>query len=149
MSRTILEPPPPFYRAGIAQSLWRLATSWTVRSSNSGGGEIFRNRPHRPWGPPSLLYNGYRVFPGGKAAGAWRWPPTPTTVEVKERVELYLYSPSGPSWPVQGWTLPLSLPTVLFNQQRKVELRSKAAEVSNRPLTCKPTPHHTPSYRED
>jgi hypothetical protein len=20
----------------------------------------------RPWGPPSLLYNGYRVFPGGK-----------------------------------------------------------------------------------
>ena len=23
-------------------------------------------------GPPSLLYNGYRVFPGGKAAGAWR-----------------------------------------------------------------------------
>jgi hypothetical protein len=23
--------------------------------------------PDRPWGPPSLLYNGYRVFPGGKA----------------------------------------------------------------------------------
>jgi hypothetical protein len=22
-------------------------------------------------GPTSLLYNGYRVFPGGKAAGAW------------------------------------------------------------------------------
>jgi hypothetical protein len=36
-----------------------------------GGGEIFRTRPDRPWGPPSLLYNGYRVFPGGKAAGAW------------------------------------------------------------------------------
>ena len=33
-------------------------------------GEIFRIRPDRPWGPPSLLYNGYRVFPGGKAAGA-------------------------------------------------------------------------------
>ena len=28
-------------------------------------GEIFR-RPDRLWGPPSLLYNGYRVFPGGK-----------------------------------------------------------------------------------
>jgi len=41
------------------------------------GGEIFRTRPDRPWGPPNLLYNGYRVFPGGKAAGAWRWPPTP------------------------------------------------------------------------
>jgi len=29
-------------------------------------GEIFRTCPYRSWGPPSLLYNGYRVFPGGK-----------------------------------------------------------------------------------
>ena len=28
-------------------------------------GEIFRIRPDRPWGPPSLLYNGYGLFPGG------------------------------------------------------------------------------------
>ena len=28
--------------------------------------------PDRPWGAPCLLYNGHRVFPGGKAAGAWR-----------------------------------------------------------------------------
>ena len=40
------------------------------------GGEIFRTRPDRPWGPPSLLYNWYQVFPGGKAAEVWRWPPT-------------------------------------------------------------------------
>jgi len=33
---------------------------------NPGGGEIFCTCPDRPWGPPSLLYNGYRVFPGGK-----------------------------------------------------------------------------------
>jgi hypothetical protein len=39
--------------------------------SNPGGDEIFRTRPDRRLGPPSLLYNGYRVFPGGKAAGAW------------------------------------------------------------------------------
>jgi len=64
------------------------------------GGEIFLTRPDRPWGPPSLLYNGYRVFPGGKAAGAWRWPPTPSSVKVKERVEPYLFSPLGPWWPV-------------------------------------------------
>jgi hypothetical protein len=38
---------------------------WTVRGSNPGGAEIFRTRPDRCWGPPSLLYNGYRVFPGG------------------------------------------------------------------------------------
>jgi hypothetical protein len=35
-------------------------------------GEIFVTRPDRPWAPPSLLYNGYRVIPGGKAAGSWR-----------------------------------------------------------------------------
>jgi len=39
--------------------------------SNPGGVEIFRTCPDRPWGPSSLLYNGYHVFPGGKnAAGA-------------------------------------------------------------------------------
>jgi hypothetical protein len=107
---------------GIAQSVYWLATGWTVRGSNSGfggllvsmlasgtqdrglapdrsrrifpagkihstpsfvqyqnnkvhdtrekksGGEIFRTRPNRPWGPPSLLYEGYRVFSGVKAA---------------------------------------------------------------------------------
>ena len=41
-----------------------------IESQWGEGGEIFR--PGRPWGPPSLLYNGYRVFPGGKVAGAWR-----------------------------------------------------------------------------
>jgi len=35
-------------------------------------GEIFRTRPDRPGYSPSLLYNGYIVFPGGKAADAWR-----------------------------------------------------------------------------
>jgi len=70
------------------------------------GGEIFRTCPDRPRGPPSFLYNGYRVFPGGKAVGAWRWSSTTSSAEVKERVELYLYSPSGPSWAVLGWTLP-------------------------------------------
>jgi hypothetical protein len=49
----------------------RLAKGWTFWGSNPVGGEIFRTRPDRPWGPPNLLYNGYRVFPGGKAAGAW------------------------------------------------------------------------------
>jgi hypothetical protein len=61
-----------------------------------GRGEIFRTCSDRPWGPPSLLYNGYRVFPGGKAAEAWRWLPTPSIAVVKEKVELYLYSPFGP-----------------------------------------------------
>jgi hypothetical protein len=29
-------------------------------------GEKFSAGPDRPWGSPSLMYNGYRVFPGGK-----------------------------------------------------------------------------------
>jgi len=47
-------------------------TGWTVRVSNPGRSESFRTCPDQSWGPPSLLYNGYRVFLGGKAAGAWR-----------------------------------------------------------------------------
>ena len=35
------------------------------------GGEIFRTRPDRSWGPPSLLYNRYRVIPEDKAARVW------------------------------------------------------------------------------
>ena len=50
----------------VAQTVQRLATGWQLRGSNPGGGEIFRTCPDRTWGPPSLLYNGYRVFPGGK-----------------------------------------------------------------------------------
>jgi hypothetical protein len=49
-----------------------------------------------------LLYNGYPVFPGGKAAGTWLLPHTPSSAEVKERVKLYFYSPSGPTWTVLG-----------------------------------------------
>jgi len=29
-------------------------------------GTRFSTRPNLPWTPPNLLYNGYRVFPGGK-----------------------------------------------------------------------------------
>jgi hypothetical protein len=35
------------------------------------------------------------LFPRGKSSEAWCWSPTPSSAEVKERVELYLYSPLG------------------------------------------------------
>jgi hypothetical protein len=57
---------------GIAQSVQQLATGWPCQGSNLREGEIFCTRLDRPWGPPSLLYDMYRVYPGGKAAGAWR-----------------------------------------------------------------------------
>jgi hypothetical protein len=36
------------------------------------------------------------LFWGGKAPAAWRWPTTPSSVNVKERVQLNLYSPPPP-----------------------------------------------------
>jgi hypothetical protein len=52
-----------------------------------------RDFPHlsAPWNPPNLLYNGYQFFPGGKVAGVWRWHLPQTSVEVKDRLELFLY----------------------------------------------------------
>ena len=63
------------------------------------GGEIFSTRPDRLRGPPSLLYTGPRVFPGGRAAGAWRGVDQPplSIAEVEGKVEVYMYPPSGPS----------------------------------------------------
>jgi len=49
----------------------RIATSWTVWGSKTGGGEVILTRPDRARGPPSLQYNGYSVFPGGTEDGAW------------------------------------------------------------------------------
>ena len=56
----------------IINSMWASQLSWYndwLRSGRSGdripvGGEIFRTCPDRLWGPLSLLYNGYWVFPG-------------------------------------------------------------------------------------
>jgi hypothetical protein len=63
----------------------------TVLGSNSDGSEIFRTRPYWPWGPPSLLYNEWRVsFPGVKRPGCGINHPPPSSTEVKEREELYL-----------------------------------------------------------
>jgi len=43
-------------------------------------------------------------FPGVKRQGRGVDHRQPSSAEVKERLELYLYSPSGPSWTVLGRT---------------------------------------------
>jgi hypothetical protein len=86
----------------VVQSVQRLATGWTVRGSNPDGGKIFRTFPDWPWGPPSLLYNGYRVFPGVESGrGVTLTPHTHLVSRSKNKVELYLYLPQGPLWPVK------------------------------------------------
>jgi hypothetical protein len=52
-------------------------------------------------------------FPGVNRPGRGGDHPTPSSARAKERVELYLYFPSGPSWSVLGRTLPL-----FWNQNR-------------------------------
>ena len=67
----------------------------------------FPHYPDWPWGPSSFLWNGYWVLPRVKWLGRGIDHPPPSSADVKERVQLYLYSPSGPLWPVIGWTLPI------------------------------------------
>jgi hypothetical protein len=74
-----------------------IATSYGLngRESNPGGGIIFRTRPDWLCGLlPSFLKNKYRVsFPGVKRPGSGVNHPPTSSAEVKEIVELYLYSP--------------------------------------------------------
>ena len=93
----------------------------------------------------------------GKTAGAWRWPPTSSISEVKERVELYLYTPpSGPSWPVTGWTLPLPLPLYCLPIWQIAQSTSTAAECAvtvlaldiNYSLYQRPIRHRKISFSE-
>jgi len=78
-------------------SVVRVATCYglDVPGIESREGE-FSVPVHPGPGPPILLYSGYPVVPGGKAAGTCRYSPSSTT-EVNERVELYFYSRSVPS----------------------------------------------------
>jgi hypothetical protein len=58
------------------------------------GGEIFRTHPNLPWGPSSLLCNGYRVsFPGIKRPGRGVIYPPPSSVELKKE---YSYNSTPP-----------------------------------------------------
>lgn len=76
------------------------------------GGEILRTCLDQPWSPHSLLYKGYGVpFPEIKWPGHGINHPPQSSAEVKERALLYLYSPSGFSWPVLGGNLPFYLST--------------------------------------
>ena len=56
---------------------------------------------------PASYTSGTGSFAGVKRSGRGVDHLPPSNPEVKKRVELYLYSPFGPSWPVLGWTLPL------------------------------------------
>ena len=56
-------------------------------------GEIFRTCSDRPWGPPSPLYNGYRVFPGGKERPGRDADHSPPSSAVVMKGESYISTP--------------------------------------------------------
>jgi hypothetical protein len=66
-------------------------------------------------------------FPGVKGPGRGVDHPPPYIAEVKERVELYVYSPSGPSWSVLGWTSPFTFTFLNPALDRRVYLTAPAA----------------------
>jgi len=55
-----------------------------------------------PGAHPASYRMGTGSFPGVKQLGHGVDHPPPSRAEVKERVELYLYSPSGSSWSILG-----------------------------------------------
>ena len=56
-----------------------------------------------PWGPPSLLYNGYRVFPGGKVRpGRAADHSPPSSAAVMEEYSYTSTHPLGHTGPVTG-----------------------------------------------
>jgi len=70
---------------------WSSCITRMIQTQLKSVRQILKQSPNHN-GPPSLLHNEHRVIPGAKAAEARRWPPTPSSAEVKERVQLYLYS---------------------------------------------------------
>jgi hypothetical protein len=70
--------------------------------------------PSRPALGPTQLPMGTGSFPETKRPNRGVDHSSPTSAEFKARVELYLYSPSGPSRPVLVWTSSLPLPLIYW-----------------------------------
>ena len=66
------------------------------------GGEIFRTCPDRPWGTPSLLCNGYRVFPGVKSGWSVTLTPHPLLVPWSRKSRAIPVLPLWAVRPVQS-----------------------------------------------
>jgi len=59
-----------------------------------------------PRAHPTSYTMGTGSVPGVERLGSGVDHPPPSSAEVREKVELYLYSPFGPPWPVLGLLYP-------------------------------------------
>jgi hypothetical protein len=81
--------------------------SYSLLAGRSGGRIGVRFSAPVQTGPGSHRASytmGTGSFPGVKRPGLGVDHPPPSSAKVKETVELYIYSPSGPSWHLQGVT---------------------------------------------
>ena len=92
------------------------------------GCDIFRTCPDRPWGPRSLLYNGHRVFPGGKERPELDAEPlTPSSAVVKKE---YSYTSTPPMGrPACTETQCLYKVALYYKQKRWEVMTKKGLEV--------------------
>ena len=91
---------------------WRSRYSDSLRAGWSGdripvGARISAPVQTGPGAHPASCIIRTGSFPGVKRPRRGVDHPPPSSAEVEGRVELYICSPSGPSWPVLGRTLPL------------------------------------------
>jgi len=69
---------------------------WTVQGPNPCGGKVFCSCPDQSWVHQASYTMGNRSFLQIKQPGHGIYHPPASSAEVKERVELYLYSLSVP-----------------------------------------------------
>jgi len=82
----------------------------SLRAGRSGdriqvGARIYAPGQTGPEAHPASCTMGTGSFSGVKRPRRGVDHPPPSTAEVKGSVQLHLYSPSGPSWPVLGWII--------------------------------------------
>jgi len=78
------------------QSVKGSDTNWTIWGSNPVGHDILRNRPDRPRDPTIPM----RILPIGSRSERSITHASPSSAEVKERLEFYFYCSSVPFWHV-------------------------------------------------
>jgi hypothetical protein len=91
-------------------------------------GEIFRTYPDRLRVQPSLLYNGYRVFPGGKVRPGRDADHTPpSSAEVEKEMSYTSTHPMGPPGPVTGFPFSplLTVTLTVGNTDRQTDRQTR------------------------
>jgi len=86
----------PRLKWSLPDPLW----AWTVRRSNPCGDDVFRTRPDLSWAQPASYTMSTGSYLALERPGRGVNHPPLSSAAVKERVELYVYSPSGLLWKV-------------------------------------------------